>query len=189
MTSHPFPLLWKFKSVCAWNHFFLLFFHFRIFEILLYTSQTWKGELAEFCLMRKSAKSFVINTFRSTQQWSLIAELAERSPIIIQNGSSNPSSRKNLDIWPYDRTIVRPTVQGATFNMRGQLYRGHANATALSSSPVVSALGSELDDPGSSPGRGKALCPWDVRKKNMRAPLLGLAKSIYYYSFTNATDG
>ena len=80
-----------------------------------------------------------------------IAELAERSPIIIQNGSSNPSSRKNLDL--------RPTVQGATFNMRGQLYRGHANATALFSSPVVSALGSESDDPGSSPGRGTALCP------------------------------
>ena len=35
----------------------------------------------------------------------------------------------------------RTTVQGATFNMCGQLYRGHANATALSSSPVVSALG------------------------------------------------
>ena len=81
----------------------------------------------------------------------IIVELAERSPIIIQS-SSNPSSRK---IWMYDRT----TVQGATFNMRGQLYRGHANATALSSSPVVSALGSESDDPGSSPGRGKALCP------------------------------
>ena len=47
---------------------------------------------------------------------------------------------------------VRPTVQGATFNMRGQMYRGHANATALSSSPVVSALGSESDDPGSIPG-------------------------------------
>ena len=78
--------------------FFLLFFRFRIFEILLYTSQTWKGELAEFCLMKKSTKSFVINTFRSTQQWSLIAELAERSPIIIQNGSSNPSSRINLDL-------------------------------------------------------------------------------------------
>ena len=59
----------------------------------------------------------------------------------------------------YDRT----TVQGATFNMRGQLYRGHANATALFSSPVVSALGSESDDPGSSPGRGKALC---AGKKN-----------------------
>ena len=59
-----------------------------------------------------------------------MAELAERSPIIIQN-SSNPSSRKKFGCT---------TVQGATFNMRGQLYRGHANATALSSSPVVSAL-------------------------------------------------
>ena len=45
----------------------------------------------------------------------IVAELAERSPIIIQN-SSNPSSRKNLDVRPYDRA----TVQGATFNMRGQ---------------------------------------------------------------------
>ena len=62
----------------------------------------------------------------------------------------------------YDHT----TLQGATFNMCGQLYRGHANATALFSSPVVSALGSELDDLGSSPGRGKALCPWDVQEKN-----------------------
>ena len=77
----------------------------------------------------------------------------------------------------YDRT----TVQGATFNMRGQLYREHANATTLSSSPVVSALGSESDDPGSSPGWGKALCPWDTRGK-MRAQILGLAKSLYYLS-------
>ena len=54
-------------------------------------------------------------------------------------------------IWIYDRTTARPhdrtTAQGATFNMRGQLYRGHANATALSSSPVVSALCSESEDP------------------------------------------
>ena len=48
----------------------------------------------------------------------------------------------------YDPT----TVQGATFNMRGQLYRGYANATALYRSSVVSALGCESDDPGSSPG-------------------------------------
>ena len=36
---------------------------------------------------------------------------------------------------PYDPTTLRPydptTVQGATFNMRVQLYRGHANAKAL----------------------------------------------------------
>ena len=55
----------------------------------------------------------------------------------------------------YDHT----TVQGATFNMRGQLYSRHANTTALFSSPVVNALGSKLDDPGSSLGQGKALCP------------------------------
>ena len=62
--------------------------------------------------------------------------------------------------------------------MRGQLYRGHADATALSSGPVVSALGSESDDPGSSPGRGKALLR-RAGKKRLLAPLLGLAKSIY----------
>ena len=33
---------------------------------------------------------------------TVIAELAERSPIIIQK-SSNPSSRKTLDVRPYDR--------------------------------------------------------------------------------------
>ena len=62
----------------------------------------------------------------------------------------------------------RTTIQGATFNMRGQLYSRHVNATALSSSPVVSALGSESDNLGSSPGQGKALCPWDMREKKCK---------------------
>ena len=52
----------------------------------------------------------------------------------------------------YDHTTVRlydrTTIQDATFNMCGQLYHGQANATALFSSPVVSALGSESDDLG-----------------------------------------
>ena len=99
----------------------------------------------------------------SVQISQILAELTEHSLIIIQI-SSNPSSRKNLDVRPYDRA----TVQGATCNMRGQLYHGHANATALSSIPVVSALGSVSDD------LGKAL------EKKMQAPLLRLAKSIYY---------
>ena len=74
--------------------------------------------------------------------------------------------------------------------MRGQLYRGHANASALFSSPVVSALGSESDEAGSSPSRGKALCSWDVREKTTRAPLLGLAKSKYYeYSILSCVFG
>ena len=55
---------------------------------------------------------------------------------------------------------------------------------ALFSSPVVSALGSEVDDLGSSPGRGKVLCPLDVQEKKMRALLLGLAKFIYYFLFS-----
>ena len=54
-----------------------------------------------------------------------------------------------MPIRPYDCTTVRlydcTTVQGATFNMCGQLYHRHANAMALSGGPVVSALGSELD--------------------------------------------
>ena len=52
-----------------------------------------------------------------------------------------------MDVRPYDHM----TVQGATFNMHGQLYHRHTNAMALFSSPVVSALGSELDNLGSSP--------------------------------------
>ena len=72
---------------------------------------------------------------------------------------------------------IRASVQGA---MHGQLYGGHVNAMALSSSPVVSALGSKSDNLGSGPGQGKVLCPWDVREKKMQAPLLGLAKFIYY---------
>ena len=59
----------------------------------------------------------------------------------------------------YDRTTLRPydprTVQGATFDMRGQLYRGHVNATALFSSPVVSALDSESDNPAGTSCVGK----------------------------------
>ena len=105
----------------------------------------------------------------------IIAELAVRSPIIIQN-SSNPSSRKKLDVRPYDRT----TAQGATFNKRVQLYRGHANATALFSSPVVSVLGSELGDPVLVLAGTRRCALETCGKKKKRAPLLGLAKSIYY---------
>ena len=61
------------------------------------------------------------------------------------------------------------TVQGAP-NMRVQLFRGHANGTALSSSPVVSALGSESDDLGSSPGWGKA-CALEMCRKKKRCEL------------------
>ena len=54
---------------------------------------------------------------------NLIAELAERSPIITQN-SANPSSRK---IWMYDRTTVRPydrTTDRTTFSMKANCTTG-----------------------------------------------------------------
>ena len=78
----------------------------------------------------------------------------------------------------YDRS----TVQGATFNMRGQLYRGHTNAIALFSSPVVSALGSKSDNPGSFSWPEQGRCALETCGEKMRALLLGLAKSIYYFS-------
>ena len=118
-----------------------------------------------------------LQTYKELAQYTvyklfILAEIAECSPIIIQN-SSNSSSQKNLDVRLYNRT----TIQGATFNMRGQLYRGHANATALFSSPVVSALGSEF---GFQSWPGQGVMPLRRAGKKMQAPLSGLAKSIYY---------
>ena len=95
---------------------------------------------------------------------NMIAELAERSPIIIQN-SSNPSSRKNLDVrpynhttvWPYDCTSFCPVVQWSVH-------------WALSWMTWVLVLA------------GARRCALEMcGKKKMWAPLLGLAKSIYYW--------
>ena len=56
--------------------------------------------------------------------------------------------------------------------MAGQLYRRHTKGTALSSSPVVNALGSKLDDLGSSLGQGKALCVYeDLHEKKCKLRL------------------
>ena len=60
----------------------------------------------------------------------------------------------------------RTTVQGVYFHHAWSTVPRATNATALFSSPVVSALGSESDDPGSSPGRGKVFCPWNVQEQN-----------------------
>ena len=67
--------------------------------------------------------------------------------------------------------IIRVSVQGA---MHGQLYGRHVNTMALSSSPVVRALGSKSDNLGSGPGQGKVLCPWDVREKKNASSAFGL---------------
>ena len=72
----------------------------------------------------------------------------------------------------YDHT----TVQGTTFHAWSTVPRARQRHGF-----VVSVLGSESDNPGSGPGRGKALTlPLRRAGKKKRAPLLGLAKSIYY---------
>ena len=80
----------------------------------------------------------------------------------------------------YDHTTVRPTVQGATFSMRSQLYHGHylifsplhghgevANENPLILPRTLSIVGALV------------LLKRRAGKKKMRAPLLGLPKSIY----------
>ena len=81
----------------------------------------------------------------------------------------------------YDRTTVRPTVQGATFSMRGQLYHGHYF--------IISPLHGHGEVANENPlitthfihSRGFSFVEEKCGKK-MRVTLLGLPKSIYYFS-------
>ena len=79
--------------------------------------QSFLSKIAN-CSMQ-SVKSPLLSVVKRTKAQKIIAEL------VIKQNSSDPSSRKKfgcMTLRPYDRT----TAQGATFNMRGQLYRGHA---------------------------------------------------------------
>ena len=109
---------------------------------------------------------------------SIIAELAERSSIIITNGSSNsnPSSRKNLDLRPYDRTTARP--------YKVLLLTYVVNCIAGTPTPRLCPVVRQCTElrvgrPGSYSWPGQGLVPLGSAGKKMRAPLLGLAKSIY----------
>ena len=96
----------------------------------------------------------------------VIAELAKHSPIIIKN-SSNPSSRKNLDLPLYDRLYKMSTVLRA-HQRHGFVQQSSGQCTELR----VGRLGFQ-----SWPGQG--VMPLRHAGKKMRAQLLGLAKSIY----------
>ena len=82
-------------------------------SILLQNIFIRQGWESFFWSLRKATCHFLFCKFAWAElHWAIlwqikvIAELAECSPIIIQN-SSNPSSRKNLDVWLYDRTTVQ----------------------------------------------------------------------------------
>ena len=106
-----------------------------------------------------------------------MTELAERSPIIIQN-SSNPSSRKNFDVRPYDRATVRlytvllltcvVNCTAGTPTLRLYSVVQWSVDWALSQTTRVLILA------------GARRCALETCGEKMRAPLLGLAKSVYY---------
>ena len=98
------------------------------------------------------------NYNKSKHQW----QWSSRSPIVIQIVVTHQAEKK----------FGCTTAQGATFNMRGQLYRGHANATALSSCQTTWVL---------VLARARRCALETFEKKKMLAPLLGLGKSIYYF--------
>ena len=118
----------------------------------------------------------------------LIAELAEHSPIIIQN-SSNPSSQKNLVVRPYDRTTVRPYDRTTVRPYKVLLLTCVVNCTAGTPTPrLCPVVQWSVHWAPSWTTRvlvlaGARLCALETsrEKKKLRTPLLGLAKSIYYF--------
>ena len=110
-----------------------------------------------------------------------MAELAERSPIIIQNGSSNPSSRKNLDLRPYDRpykvlllTCVINCTAGTPTPRLCLVVQWSVHWAPSRTTRVLVLVGARR-------------CALETCGKKMRAPLLGLAKSIYYFTYNSLT--
>ena len=97
----------------------------------------------------------------------IIAELAERSPIIIQN-NSNPSSQKNFDVRPYKvlllTCMVNCTMGTPTPRLCSVVQWSVHWAPSRTTEVLVLARARH----------------WDMWEKKMWAPLLGLAKSIYY---------
>ena len=97
----------------------------------------------------------------------IIAELAERSPIIIQN-NSYPSSQKNFDVRPYKvlllTCMVNCTMGTPTPRLCSVVQWSVHWAPSQTTQVLVLARARH----------------WDVQEKKLWAPLLGLAKSIYY---------
>ena len=111
----------------------------------------------------------------------LIAELAEHSPIIIQN-SSNPSSQKNLVVQLCDHTTIRL--------YKVLLLTCVVNYTTGSPMPWLCPVVQWSVHWAPSWKTwvlvlaGARLCALETskeKKKKLQTPLLGLAKSIYYF--------
>ena len=99
----------------------------------------------------------------------VIAEFAEHSPIIIQN-SSSPSSRKNLDVQPYKVLLLTCMVNCTAGTPMPWLCPVVQWSVHWAPSQTTHVL---------VMARARR-CTLETCGKKMRAPLLGLAKSVYY---------
>ena len=136
---------------------------------------------------------YIINSVEKPNYLALqIAELAKRRSIIIQN-SSSPSSRKNLDVRPYDRktvrpydrTTVRPYDRTTVLSHKVLLLTCVVNCTAGTPTPrLCPVVQWSVHWAPSRTTRvlvlvGARRSALETCGKKMRAPLLGLAKSLY----------
>ena len=99
---------------------------------------------------------------------NIIAELAERSPIIKQN-RSNPSSRKNLDVRPYKVLLLTCVVNCAAGTPTPRLCSVVQWSVHWAPSRTTWVLVLA----------GARRCALETCGKKMQASLSGLAKSIY----------
>ena len=95
---------------------------------------------------------------------AILVELAERSPIITQN-RSNPSRWKNLDLWLYK--VVLLTCHGMPTPRLCSVIQWSVHWAPSQTTQVLVLARARC-------------CTLEMCGKKMRAPLLGLAKSIYY---------
>ena len=112
-----------------------------------------------------------------------MAELAEPSPIVIQN-ISNPSSQKNLDVRPYDCTTVqlyKVLLLTCVVNCTtGILTPRLCSIVQWSVHWALSRMTQVLVMAGAR------CCALETcGKKKLQAPLLGLVKSICYLNQLN----
>ena len=94
-------ILFTFEGFNQWRHLNTVWLNLFVGDIM--QLQFMKSALTvNPCMVSGLSIKQCVPRFLMTEIL-IIAELAECSSIIIQNGSSNPSSRKNLDLWPFRR--------------------------------------------------------------------------------------
>ena len=138
--------------------------HFSVYKQHITHNSSIRSDegLETSALETPNGSQFTLSTQLIEPNYPVIAELAERSPIIKQS-SSNPSSRKNLDVRPC-KVLLLTCV---------------ANCTAGTPTPRLCPVVQWAVHWAPSRTTRVLVLAGTRRWKKMRAPLLGLAKSTY----------